>query len=164
MLQNWNLKCNDKNNYGKKSNFIQSTKSNSPTGDSAATSLPPIGDSFLYMGNSCNNHGDNVFCSFERTDNIQNTNITFKYNRFSVAGSNKTMSRFRIQIFLEDNIWSTRYYIPENDRYSDTSTDWTLLSLSFCVESYVVELTYDEIDSAHADMCFSNITITLSIY
>ena len=99
MLQNCNLKCNDKINYGKKSNFIKSTESNSPTGDSGEKGLPPIGDSFMYMGNSGNNHRDNVFCSFERADVIQNTNITFCYNRFSVAGSNKAMGGFRIQFF-----------------------------------------------------------------
>ena len=39
------------------------------------------------------------------------------------------MSRFRIQILLEDNTWSTRYNIPKNDRTSDTSTEWTLVNL-----------------------------------
>ena len=38
------------------------------------------------------------------------------------------MGRFRIQLLLEDNAWSTRYNIPKNDRYSDTSLDWTLFS------------------------------------
>ena len=41
------------------------------------------------------------------------------------------MARFRIQFLLEDNTWSTRYKIPKNDRYSDTSTEWTLLNLNF---------------------------------
>ena len=40
-------KCNDKNNHGKIQNFIQSAKTNSPTGDSGASSLPPIGDAFM---------------------------------------------------------------------------------------------------------------------
>ena len=35
------------------------------------------------------------------------------------------MARFGIQLLLEDNTWSTRYNIPKNDRYSDSSTDWT---------------------------------------
>ena len=33
------------------------------------------------------------------------------------------MGRFGIHLLLEDNTWSTRYNIPKNDRYSDTSTD-----------------------------------------
>ena len=119
-------KCNDKNENGKKSNFIKSTKTNSPTGDSGATSLPPIDDSFMYIETSSNNNGDNVFCSFERTDIIQISYITFYYNRFS-ARSTKSMGRSRIQLLLNDNTWSTRYNITKNDRYSDSSTDRTWL-------------------------------------
>ena len=44
------------------------------------------------------------------------------------------MSRFRIQLLLEDNTWSTRYNIPKNDRYSNSSTEWTLLILNFTVK------------------------------
>ena len=43
------LKCNNKNIIGKISNFIKSTKTSSPTADSIATNLPPIGDSFMYV-------------------------------------------------------------------------------------------------------------------
>ena len=128
LLQNWNIKCNDKNNNGKIQNFIRSTKTDSPTADSGSTSLPPIGDSFMYIETSSNNHGNNVFVSFERTDIIQITNITFYYNRLSSSAQNLgAMGCFRIQLILEDNTWSTRYNIPKNDRYSDTSTDWTLV-------------------------------------
>ena len=56
------------------------------------------------------------------------------------------------------------YNIPKNDQYSDTSTDWTLVSLKFTVETYGYKLIYDQIDSAHADMCFRKITITHSVY
>ena len=77
LLQNWNIKCNDKNDNGKIQNFIRSTKTNSPTGDSGETGLPPIEDSFMYIESSSNNFGNNVFVSFERTDIIQVTNITF---------------------------------------------------------------------------------------
>ena len=102
----------------------------------------------------------------ERAVIIQITNVTFYYNRFSILTnvSLKSMGRFRIQLLLEDNTWSTRYNIPKNDRYSDTSTDWTLISLNFTVENYGIKLIYDQIDTAHADMCFSNITITHSVY
>ena len=111
-LQNWFIKCNDKNGNGKIQNFIRSAKRNSPTGDSGATSLPPMGDSFMYIETNSNINSDNVFRSFERTDIIQISNKTFYYNRFSVAGKNKAMGRFGIQLILEDNTWSTRYNIP----------------------------------------------------
>ena len=76
LLQNWNIQCNDKNNNGKISNFIESTKTKSPTGDSGATNLPPIGSAFMYIETSSNNNGNNVFVSWERMDIIQITNIT----------------------------------------------------------------------------------------
>ena len=63
-------------------NFIRSTKTNSPSSHSGAVSLPPFADSFMYIKTPSNNHGNNVFCSWERTDIIQITNITFCYNRF----------------------------------------------------------------------------------
>ena len=74
------------------------------------------------------------------------------------------MGRFRIQLLLEDILWSTRYNTTRNDRYSDTSTDWTLVSLNFTVENYGNRIIYDQIDTAHADLCFSNITLTHSVY
>ena len=165
LLQNWVIKCNDKNNNGKIQNFIKSTKTNSPTGYSGSESLPRIGSAFLYIETSSNNHGNNVFVGFERTDIFQITNITFFYNRFSILTNDslKSMGRFRIQLLLEDNTWSTRYNIPK-DRYNDSSTEWTKLSLNFTEENYGIKLIFDEMDTAHADMCFSNITITHSVY
>ena len=165
MLQNWVIECSDKNNNGKLQNFIRSTKRNSPTGSSGATGLPPIGNAFMFIETSSNNHGNNVFVSFERTDIIQITNITFCYNRFSTSDVNlRTMGRFRIQLLLQNNIWTTHYTINKNDRYSNNSTDWTFLSLDFTQEIYGIKLIYDQIDTDHADMCFSNITITNSVY
>ena len=121
----------------------------------------------MYIETSSNNHGhERVFVSWERTDNIQISNITFYYNRFSILTNNskKSMGRFRIQLLLEDNTWSTRYNIPKNDRYSDSPTQWTLVNLNFTVENYGVKLINDQIDTPHADMCFSNLTITHSVY
>ena len=165
LLQHWIKRCNDKNNNGKIPNFIKSTKTNSPTGCSGAMSLPPIDNNFMYIETSSNNHGNIVFVSFERTDIIQISNITFYYNRFSILTNNslKSMGLFRIQLLLEDNTWSTRYNIPKKDRYSDSSTQWTKLSLNFTIENYGIRLIYDEIDTLHADMCFSNIMITHSV-
>ena len=166
LLPYWRIVCNDKNNSGKITNFVKSTKTNSLTSESGATTLPPIGSAFMYIETSSNNHGDSAFCSFERTDIIQITNITFYYNRFSILTNDnlKSMGRFRIQLLLEDNTWTTEYTIPKNTQYSDNSTDWTLLNLDFTVENYGIKLIYDGIDTPHADMCFSNITITHSVY
>ena len=73
------------------------------------------------------------------------------------------MGRLRIQLKLKDNTWSTRQSIAENDQYSDTSTQWTKLSLNFTVENYGIKLIYDQIDTPLADMCFSIIIITHSV-
>ena len=121
----------------------------------------------MYIETSSNNHGhESVFVSWERTDNIQISNITFSYNRFSILTNDslKSMGRFRIQILLEDNPWSPRYNIPKSDRYSESSTQWTKLGLNFTQENYGIKLIYEETDTPHADMCFSNITITHSVY
>ena len=73
----------------------------------------------MYIETSSNNHGhERVFVSCERTDIIQISNITFYYNRFSILTNNslKAMGRFKNQLLLEDNTWSTRYNIPKNDQ------------------------------------------------
>ena len=107
LLPYWKIVCNDKNNNGKILNFIKSTKSNSPTSHSGATSLPPIVNAFMYKETSSNNHGERVFVSWERTDIIQITIITFYCNSFSILtdDSKKSMGRFRIQFLLVDNMW-----------------------------------------------------------
>ena len=74
------------------------------------------------------------------------------------------MGRFRIQLLLNDGTWSTRYNTPKNDRYSDLSTDWTMGILNFTVENYGIKLIFDQIDTAHADTFFGNITITHSVF
>ena len=76
----------------------------------------------------------------------------------------KAIGRFRIRILLGDNTWSSQYTIAKNTQYSDTSKDWTLLNLDFTVENFGNKLIYGDIESAHADMCFSNITITHSVF
>ena len=114
LLQKWNIKCNNKNNKSRTTDFIKSTKTNSPTGYSGAESLPPIGKSFMYVETSSNNHGhERVFVIWERTDIIQITNTTFYYNRFSILTNDslKSMGRFRKELLLEDNTRSTRYNI-----------------------------------------------------
>ena len=111
LLQNWRTKNINKLNRAKVGNFLKSTKTGSPTGNSGAISLPPIGSAFMYIETSSNNHGDDkVFVSWERNDIIQITNITFNYNRFSILTNNsvKSKGRFRVQLLLEDNTWSTQ--------------------------------------------------------
>ena len=71
---------------------------------------------------------------------------------------------FRIQLLLEDDTWNTQYTTPKNDQYSISSTEWTLLNLDFTEKTYGIKLSYYQIHTAHADMCFSNITITHSVY
>ena len=166
LLPPWRIFCNDKNNKGKTTNFVRATKTNSPTGDLGATSLLHIGNFFMYIETYGGNHGNNIFVNFERTDNIQITDMIFYYRRFSLLTNDslKLMGRVRIQLLLEDNTWSTRYKIPKNDRYSDTSTGWTLLSLNFTIQNFGIKLIYDEIDTPHADMCFSNITVTHFVF
>ena len=73
------------------------------------------------------------------------------------------MSSFRIQLFLEEKTWSTQYNILKNHRFIDSSTDWTLVNLSFTEETYGIKLVYDRIDTPHADTCCSNSTITHSV-
>ena len=75
----------------------------------------------MYIETSSNNSGsNNVLVSWERTDIIQITNITFNYNRFSSSDNNlQAMGRFRIQLLLEDNTWYTQYTIAKNTEYSD---------------------------------------------
>ena len=74
------------------------------------------------------------------------------------------MGRFRIQLLSEDNTWSTQYTIVKNTQYITTSTERTLLNLDFTIENYGIKLIYDQKDTAHADVCFSKITITHSVY
>ena len=74
------------------------------------------------------------------------------------------MERFRIQLLLKDNTWSTRYNILKSDRYGNSSTDWTLVSLIITVENHGIKLIYDQICTLHADMCLSSFTVALSVY
>ena len=103
-------------------------KTNSPSSNSGAESLPPLGDSFKYFETSSNNHAGIVFVSFERTDVLLTSNKTFYYNRYSLLpnGSLKSMGRFRIQLFFDENSWSTQNTIPKipkNTQYTNSPTE-----------------------------------------
>ena len=115
LLQKWKLKCLNKSYNAKISTFLKSTTITTPTSESAAASLPPVGWAFVYVETSANNHGaDHIMVSWERTDIIHVSNMKFYYNRFSTSDSNlRGMGRFRFQLLLEDNSWSTIYNITK---------------------------------------------------
>ena len=72
LLQRWRIKNSNKINNTKIGIFIKTTKTNSPTGYSRATSLPLIGTAFTYIETTHKNHGQNrIFVSWEGTDIIQ---------------------------------------------------------------------------------------------
>ena len=48
----WHIKHKKKNNDSKVGYFIKSTRTNSPTGESGATTLPLIINSFMYIETS----------------------------------------------------------------------------------------------------------------
>ena len=76
----------------------------------------------------------------------------------------KSTGRFRIQLLLDDNTWSTQHTVAKKTQYTDNSTDSTLLILNFTIGNYGIKFVFDQIETAHSDMCFSNITITHSVY
>ena len=45
---------------------MKSSKTNSPTAQTGAKNLPPIGDSFMYIEASSNKHGEIVFVFFSK--------------------------------------------------------------------------------------------------
>ena len=89
LLQNWVIKCNDKNSAGKIQNFIQSSNQLTPSPDTGANTLPPIGKIFMYIETSSNDHREGVYRTFERTDIIQIGKVSFYYNRYLAEGVHK---------------------------------------------------------------------------
>ena len=150
LLQKWILNCLNKNYNAKLNTFLKST-----TNTSRAV---------VYVETSGNNHGANhVMVSWERTDIIHISYIKFYYNRFSTYDQNLGgMGRFRIQLLLEDNSWSTLYDI-NNSQYSNGSTVWHFFDLDITQGNYGVKFIYDQIPTPDADMCFSNIKLTHSV-
>ena len=90
------IKRNDNNIIGKIQNFMKSTITNSPTGFSGATSLAPIGASFMYRETSSNNYGNNMIVSSERTDIRQITKSSFYYKIFSILFNDSLKSMGRL--------------------------------------------------------------------
>ena len=109
-LQRWSIKSNDETKSGKVQNFRESVKTISPTGNQGATSLPPIGDSFLYFHTSQNVSGKEIgFLGFDKTDIIRIDNVSFSYKRCSADGIHKAVGRFRAQLLRGDKHWEKRY-------------------------------------------------------
>ena len=129
LLQKWILTCTNKSYNTKINTFPKSNTSTSPTSESGAASLPPIGWAFVYVETSSNNHGANhVMVSWERTDIIHSSHVKFYYNRFSTSDQNlRRMSRFLVQVLKEDNSCSTIYNINKNSQYRNGSTVWQLI-------------------------------------
>ena len=98
LLQQWNMKCNDKINRGKILSFRKSSELNTPTGSTRPTCPSPIGDSFLYVETSSNIHGTNVYFSFERTDILQLSEVSFCYKKYLGESVHKGLVRLRIQL------------------------------------------------------------------
>ena len=55
-------------------------------------------------------------------------------------------------------------YNTKNTQYSSSPTEWSLLNLDFTKENYGIKLILDQIETAHSDMGFSNLTITRSVF
>ena len=125
LLQKWKIINNNKNGDMKIGKFSRSTRTSSGTENSGATSLPPIGNACMFIESSSNNRGNNTYVTWERTDIIQITNITFYYNRFSILthDSLNRMGRIRIQLLLEDNTWSDQYTMAKNSQNSNSSPE-----------------------------------------
>ena len=47
---------------------------------------------------------------------------------------------------------------------SDSPTQWTKRSSNLTEQNYGIKLIFDEIDSAHSDLCFGNISKIHSLY
>ena len=168
LLQKWKNNCNNRFGDGLPSDFAESTKTNSHTGNSGATSLPPIGTCFMFIETIANNHNssnDSVLVSFERTDIIHISNIKFYYNRCSTSTADKrNLGKFEIEI-LRNSVWQTEYTMDKDTNCSTLSTDWTLFNMNIISQpNYGIKLVYSAINTTHADMCFSEINITHSMF
>ena len=122
----------------------------------------------MFIETSANNHNtenDDVFVSWERTDIIHISNITFYYNRFSTSDAVKrNMGKLEI-LLLRNGSWETFYTIEKNTIFSVDATIWTLLNLDITSQpNYGIKLIYSGLNNAHGDMGFSNISITHSIF
>ena len=94
LLQKCNIKCKNKNNDSKVGNFLKSTRTNSPTGESGATTLPPIGNSFMYVETSSNNHVSVKFFFLLKDQ-----------TSFKLVISLSIITDFQFQLMIRKNQW-----------------------------------------------------------
>ena len=168
LLQKWTIKCKNKNGESKIQDFIKSTKTKNPTGGSGPNDLPPIGSAYMDIESSGNNHdiaNDDVWVSWERTDIIDISSITFYHNRFSTSDAAKrNMGRLDIQLLRNGN-WQIEFTIEKNTNFSIDESTWTLLNMIIISQpNYRIKLLYSGLNSAHSDMGVSNISLTHSFF
>ena len=66
LLQRWNIICHDKNSNSQIGNFVKSTNTSSPSFESGATIKAPIGDAFMCIETSSNNHTNSAYVIFRK--------------------------------------------------------------------------------------------------
>ena len=70
MLHQWNKVDNGVQKDGRPEKLLKSIKLSSPTNQSRARILLPIGNSFVCIGKCSCKQGNYLFVSFERTDKL----------------------------------------------------------------------------------------------
>ena len=74
------------------------------------------------------------------------------------------MGKLEIQL-LRNGVWETEYTMDNDTNFCKLSTDWNLFNMNILSQpNNVIKLVYSGINSAHADICFSDINITHSIF
>ena len=73
------------------------------------------------------------------------------------------MAGLRTQFIIPIGHWYSKFIVAKTTNYSTISTDWNLVNIDFTEKKYGVKILYDELDSALADMCFSNNLIIPSV-
>ena len=77
-------KYNDGNKTGKVLIFVRATNTKSQTGHTRATSIPPFGDSFMYVDTIGDiTRSECVFVGLQQTDVLQISYITFSFEKVS---------------------------------------------------------------------------------
>ena len=74
------------------------------------------------------------------------------------------MGKFEI-LLLRNGVWEIEYTMNKDTNFSTLSTDWTLFNMNIISQpNYGIKLVYSSTNTAHADMCFSDINLTHSIF
>ena len=142
---------------------MNSSKTNTTHGRSGRTSIPPIGTSLGYIETSSKYFEPGVFVSFERTDISQTSNIIFCCKRLS-AKNNISTKHVEIKYCYRTSHRHSKCLIDKHTNYSSTSTVWCLINNDFTETNYGNKMVYDQVDTTLADMCFSKIMVTHSVF